>query len=210
MQLRRAGLKAKPRKCHLGLTETKYLGYKIGRGLIMPQERKIEAVRKFPRPTNKTQVRAFLELAGYYRCFIPSFSSIASPLSDLTKKGQPEKMNWTSEAEQAFQTLKKALTSSSFTDQGWTGASRSLHQPQALPHRNKVCGARKGGPGHKVGSPGAEVLPLGPPLHPCYGPRTATVDVKGEGYQRPSDAVVPGAPGLSLPGATSRRGRPQE
>ncbi len=59
MQLRRAGLKANPRKCHLGLAEAKYLGYKIGRGLIMPQERKVEAVRKFPRPTNKTQVRAF-------------------------------------------------------------------------------------------------------------------------------------------------------
>ncbi len=112
MEFRRAGLKAKPRKCHLGLTEAKYLGFKIGRGLIMPQERKVEAVMKFPRPTNKTQVRAFLGLSGYYLCFIPSFSFIASPLSDLTKKGQPEKVNWTSEAKQAFQTLKKALTSS--------------------------------------------------------------------------------------------------
>ncbi len=111
IELRRAGLKANPRKCHLVLTETKYLGYKIGRGLIMPQERNVEAVRMFPRPTNKTQVRA-LGLLGYYQCFMPSFSSIASPLSDLIKKGQPEKVNWTSEAKQAFQILKKALTSS--------------------------------------------------------------------------------------------------
>ncbi len=100
--------------------------------------------------------------------------------------------------------------SSPFPDQGRTEASHGLHQPQALPRRNKVCGTRKGGPGHKVGSPGAEVLPLGPPLHPCYGPRTATVDVEGEGYQRPGDAVVPGAPGLPLPGATLGRGRPRE
>ncbi len=41
-------------------------------------------------PTTKTQVRAFLGLAGYYLCFIPNFSSLASPLTDLTRKGQPE------------------------------------------------------------------------------------------------------------------------
>ncbi len=81
-ELRQAGLTANPKKCHLGLTKAKYLGYKIGRVLIMPQKRKVEAVKKFPRPTNKTQVRAFLGLASYYRCFIPKFSSIAWPLSD--------------------------------------------------------------------------------------------------------------------------------
>lgn len=42
----------------------------------------------------KKQVRAFLGLAGYYRCFIPNFSSTAVPLSDLTRKGQPEKVRW--------------------------------------------------------------------------------------------------------------------
>ncbi len=106
--------------------------------------------------------------------------------------------------------LRYLLGSGPFPDQGRTGASRGLYQPQALPRGNKVCGIRKGGPGHKVGSTGAEVLPLGPPFHPCYGPRTTTVDVKGEGYQRPSDVVVPDAPGLPLPGATSLRGRPRE
>lgn len=57
MELRQAGLKANPQKCHLGLTEANYLGYKIDRGLIMPQEKKVEAVRRFPQPTNKTHVR---------------------------------------------------------------------------------------------------------------------------------------------------------
>ncbi|XP_026116332.1 uncharacterized protein LOC113094960 [Carassius auratus] len=111
-ELRRAGLTANPKKCHLGLAEAQYLGYQIGRGLIRPQSRKIEAVQQAARPTNKTQVRAFLGLAGYYRCFIPNFSSIASPLTDLTKKGQPEKLKWTAAAEAAFQTLKEALSSS--------------------------------------------------------------------------------------------------
>lgn len=54
----------------------------------------------------------FLGLAGYYRHFVPNFSSLASPLSDLTKNGQPSKVHLTVEVEQAFQALKHGLTSS--------------------------------------------------------------------------------------------------
>lgn len=55
--------------------------------LTKPKEQKVEVVRQFNPPTTKTQVCAFLELVGYYRFFIPNFSSIACPLTDLTKKG---------------------------------------------------------------------------------------------------------------------------
>ncbi len=58
----------------------------------------------------KTQVRAFLGLAGYYRCFIPNFSSLAAPLTDLTRKGQPECVIWSPETEEAFHQIKRALT----------------------------------------------------------------------------------------------------
>ncbi len=74
---------------HMGLAEAKYLGYQIGQGFIKPQEKKVEAIRK---AITETLVQAFLGLADYYRCFIPNFSSIASPLTDLTKKRQPEKL----------------------------------------------------------------------------------------------------------------------
>ncbi|XP_066518865.1 uncharacterized protein [Hoplias malabaricus] len=110
-RLREAGLTANPRKCHLGLTEAHYLGYRIGRGLLRPQVRKVEAILNCPKPRSKKQVRAFLGLAGYYRRFISNFSSIASPLSDLTRKGQPETVKWTPEAEAAFEQLKACLTS---------------------------------------------------------------------------------------------------
>uniref|UniRef100_A0A8C2IR24 Reverse transcriptase RNase H-like domain-containing protein n=1 Tax=Cyprinus carpio TaxID=7962 RepID=A0A8C2IR24_CYPCA len=109
-ELRRAGLTTNPRKCHLALAEAKYLGYQVGRVLIRPQEKKVAAILSAPRPTSKTQVWAFLGLAGYYRCFIPNFSSLASPLTDLTRKGQPEKVSWTSETEAAFHRIKAALT----------------------------------------------------------------------------------------------------
>ncbi len=53
MELRRAGFTANPHKCHLGLSEAKYLGFQVGRGLIKPQEKTVEAVRSFPRPSTQ-------------------------------------------------------------------------------------------------------------------------------------------------------------
>ncbi|KAI2644391.1 Retrovirus-related Pol polyprotein from transposon 17.6 [Labeo rohita] len=110
MELRRPGLTANPRKCNLALAEAQYLGFQVGRGLIRPQQKKVEAILSAPRPTTKTQVRAFLGLAGYYRFFIPNFSTLASPLTDLTRKGQPEKVIWNTTLDKALRDIKTALT----------------------------------------------------------------------------------------------------
>ena len=64
------------------------------------------------RPTTKKQVRSFLGLIGYYRNFIPNFSAVSAPLSDLTKKGQPNKVRWQGEQENAFGALIKELSKS--------------------------------------------------------------------------------------------------
>ncbi len=143
LELRQAGLTANPKKCHLALPEAKYLGFQVGRGLIRPQEMKVAAILSAPRPTSKKQVRAFLGLAGYYRCFIPNFSSLATALTDLTKKGQPEMVKWGPKEEEAFNRVKVALTSepvlrapdfnSSFlvqTDASDTGVGAVLSQVQ--------------------------------------------------------------------------------
>ncbi|KAI2645879.1 Retrovirus-related Pol polyprotein from transposon 17.6 [Labeo rohita] len=52
-ELRRAGLTANPRKCHLALSEAKYLGFQVGRGLIRPQEKKVEAIHSDRKSTQK-------------------------------------------------------------------------------------------------------------------------------------------------------------
>ena len=85
-ELRKAGLTANPAKCRLGLEETAYLGYRVGRGSIRPQESKVAAIRDWPHPLTKKQVKAFLGLVGYYQRFIPNFATLASPLNDLTRK----------------------------------------------------------------------------------------------------------------------------
>ena len=60
---------------------------------------------------HKETVRSFMGLAGYYRDFIPSFVKIAAPLSDVTRKGQPHKVEWGEAQEKAYQTIKSYLTS---------------------------------------------------------------------------------------------------
>jgi hypothetical protein len=49
-----------------------------------------------------------LGLCGYYRRFIPNFSKIAKPLTELLKKNPP--FEWNQRTEEAFVTLKEFLT----------------------------------------------------------------------------------------------------
>ena len=110
-RLRSAGLTAKPSKCSIGYGQIECLGHKIGEKLLKPNEEKVKAVRDIQIPTTKKKVRSFLGVVGFYRRFIPNFSAIAAPLTDLTKKNAPNKIsNWTEAHNKAFETLKQRLT----------------------------------------------------------------------------------------------------
>ncbi|XP_033100116.1 paraneoplastic antigen-like protein 5 [Anneissia japonica] len=54
-------------------------------------------------------MRSFLGLVGYYRKFVDNFASISAPLSDVTKKRQPNIIAWNDELERAFTVLKGKL-----------------------------------------------------------------------------------------------------
>ncbi|KAL0546548.1 hypothetical protein IC582_016459 [Cucumis melo] len=68
---------------------------------------KIEAVTSWPRPSTVSEVRSFLGLAGYYRRFVENFFRIATPLTQLTRKGAP--FVWSKPCEDSFQNLKQKL-----------------------------------------------------------------------------------------------------
>ena len=77
--------------------------------MIQPQPEKVNSILNCQRPTTKKQVRSFLGLIGYYRNFIANFSTVSAPLSDLTKKGQPNKVRWQEAQENAFVALIQKL-----------------------------------------------------------------------------------------------------
>ena len=110
-QLKMAGVTAKPSKCYFGFAVLPFLGHQVGSGSIQPEADKVQKIKAAQKPRTKKELRSFLGLAGYYRKFVPNYAMIAAPLTDLTKKNQPEKLIWNDASEQAFKTLKSKLTS---------------------------------------------------------------------------------------------------
>lgn len=107
-RLQEAGLTNNTTKCSWAQAEVRYLGYLLGHGKIRPQVEKLKPIQSITRPQTKKQVRSFLGPIGWYQRFIPHFASLATPLTDLTKKS-PAKFCWTNECEEAFNSLKDLL-----------------------------------------------------------------------------------------------------
>lgn len=80
------------------------------KGTLTFDEKIVEKLKKARRPITKKDLRSFVSLCGFYQKFIKNFNTKAAPLTDLTKKGEPEKMVWTAEYEWAYSTLKGKLT----------------------------------------------------------------------------------------------------
>ena len=103
---------AKRSKCSFNQTEIKFLGHLVGKDGLRVDPAKVEVVKNWPIPKDATQVRQFVGLTNYFRKFIQNYSSIASPLMDLTKKGTDFATAWTDVHTAAFEALKTALTTS--------------------------------------------------------------------------------------------------
>jgi hypothetical protein len=109
-QLRDHQLYAKFSKCEFWLTKVQFLGHVVSSKGISVDLRKVQEVMDWKPPRTVHQVWSFLGLAGYYHRFIPNFSKIAKPITDLLRK--EEKFVWNAEWGEAFRTLKKLLTTS--------------------------------------------------------------------------------------------------
>ena len=128
-RLDEAGLTVKMSKCQFGMARCVYLGHVVGSGEVRPNPTKIEAVKSFPVPTTKKDVRVFLGLTGYYsRPWLPLFLIL------YTMKTCPTKVKWTNLCRTAFETLKNLLCDSpilnspDFTMQALCFTNRCLDQ----------------------------------------------------------------------------------
>jgi hypothetical protein len=61
---------------------------------------KVQDVLDWKPPKSVHQVRSFLGLAGYYQMFIPNFSKISKPITELLKKGN--KYVWSKDCDEVF------------------------------------------------------------------------------------------------------------
>ena len=109
--LERVNLRLKAKKCTLFAKEISFLGHTISENGIKCMDEKIKAIQELPSPTTPKELRSYLGMMGYYRRFVKNFSIIARELHKLAVLGKNE-FKWTTEAEEAFNTLKEKLTSS--------------------------------------------------------------------------------------------------
>ena len=107
-RLRDCQLYAKFSNCEFWLDKLHFLGYVLSAEGVVVNPGKVEDVLSWKPPTMVHEVRSFFGMAGNYRRFIPNFSRVAKPITTLLKN--QTKFVWSSECEQAFQTLKKLLT----------------------------------------------------------------------------------------------------
>ena len=107
-KLRKHRLFARQQKCDWMMRMVDFLGHVVSEEGISVDPSKIESVRDWPVPKNRTEVLSFKGLAGYYRRFVKNFSDIASPLSALASDKVP--FVWGELEQKAFEHLKLALT----------------------------------------------------------------------------------------------------
>ncbi|TYK14955.1 pol protein [Cucumis melo var. makuwa] len=109
--LRANKLYVKISKCEFWLKKVTFIDHVVSSEGVSVDPAKIEAVTSWPRPSTVSEVRSFLGLAGYYRWFVEDFSRIASPFTQLTRKGTP--FVWSPACKSSFQELKQKLMSAS-------------------------------------------------------------------------------------------------
>ena len=95
--------------CEFLLTKVRFLGHVVSASGVLVNPEKVEAVMSWERPKSVFEICSFLGLVRYYKRFIEDFSRIASSMTRLTRK--EVKFDWDDRCEEAFQELKRRLTS---------------------------------------------------------------------------------------------------
>jgi hypothetical protein len=108
-RLRDHHLVLKKGKCFFHVTEFIFLGHRISTDGISMDPEKVQVIANFGRPTTVKELRSFLGMSNYYRKFLPRYSEVSKPLTDLTKKKND--FLWNESAEEAFKRVKSLIGS---------------------------------------------------------------------------------------------------
>ncbi|GFW36066.1 retrovirus-related Pol polyprotein from transposon 17.6 [Trichonephila clavipes] len=76
------------------------------KGILIDKDKSV-SINEFPVPTDQKQIKSFLGCCNFYRRYIKNFAKRALPLTNLLRKDTP--FEWTSETQEAFDDIKKAI-----------------------------------------------------------------------------------------------------
>jgi len=107
--MREAGLTLKLEKCDFARPQVTFVGHIIGSGSHEVDPSKVACVETMKPPTTKKEVRQLLGFFSYFRSYVRDFGDTSEPISELTKKGMPNQVEWTATHQKAFEAMKKGL-----------------------------------------------------------------------------------------------------
>lgn len=96
--------------CAFHRSQVAFYSYIMSAERFSMDPQKVSAVLQWLRPSYLCSVQRFLGFANYYQKFIRNFSTLAKPLTDLTRKACGPH-DWLAEAIKAFEALKSAFAS---------------------------------------------------------------------------------------------------
>jgi hypothetical protein len=88
-------------------SKIKFLANEVSEKGVLPDAEKVDVILSWPIPANRTELRSWLGLIGYYRGWIAEFSAKAKPLFDLARKDVT--FCWSSSHQKSFDELKRCL-----------------------------------------------------------------------------------------------------
>src|SRR5437899_11107232 len=89
--------------------KSKFLGHVVGGCKRSPNLDKVEGICHMPEPVTKRQLKCFLGMCNFYRSFLPNYSEMVWPLTELTKAQLSSTIKFTSTEKAAFERVKSKL-----------------------------------------------------------------------------------------------------
>lgn len=98
-------------KCIFFSSEIDFLGFHITNTGISPIPDKIQALIKFPKPSDYASLRRFIGMINFYRRFLPNLSTSLAPLQTLlgSTNQRNHSLKWSIEDTDAFEQVKQSL-----------------------------------------------------------------------------------------------------
>lgn len=96
------------KKSRLFIRSCIFLGFAVGRGVVEPVLERVRALRDYPAPKDRHQLRRWLGAVQFYQRHFPGLAVAAAPLHALTGDKRP--FVWTAAEETAFQKVRALLS----------------------------------------------------------------------------------------------------